>query len=97
MFTGWSASWNETPSLRIITQANVQTLLDTPLEIMQAGQLPPLKVDRRYGSEQLLADLLLANSDIGAICNKASGNPFLSSMQMDEQKGKWKVKKRIQK
>ena len=34
---------------------------------------------------------------IGAILKKSSRNPFLSSMQMDDQKGKWKVNKKFTK
>ena len=61
-------------------QQNVQTLLGTNLEITQAGHHPSLKVDRGYSSEQLLADPLLAKFDTGAICNKSSKNPVVSSM-----------------
>ena len=74
---------------------NVQKLLGTTPEITQACQCPSLKVDRGYDGEHLLEDPLLAKFDTGAICNKASRNPFLSNRQIDEQKGKWKVDKKL--
>ena len=74
---------------------NVQTLLGTTLAITKDGHHPSLKVDRGYGSEQLLADPSLVKFDTGAVCNTASRNHFLSSMPMDEQKGKWKVNKKF--
>ena len=63
-----------------LQKQNVQKLLGTTPEITRSGHRPSLKVDRGYGSEQLIADPSLSKFDTVAICNKASRNPFIFSM-----------------